>query len=140
MTIVKPFIRFIFGLFLAIYSIVYASSYKNQPNFYFRHLATGKKTSYLKCSKMDKLIEAEEMFFDSPAAGTSEKVDFEVNADKYRDFLRINPIWSYLGLSKEEYFRLGVQEKTSHIQRYYRHMLEGEHFFFYLFICCLLFG
>ena len=87
---------------------------------------------------MDKLIEVEEMFFDSPAVATTEKVDFEVNADKYRDFLRINPIWSYLGLSKEEYFRLGVQEKTSHIQRYYRHMLEGERIsFFYLFIYLL---
>ena len=83
---------------------------------------------------MDKLIAAEEMFFDSPAVPASEKVDFEVNADKYRDFLRINPIWSYLGLSKDEYFKLGVQEKTSHIQRYYRHMLEGEHLFFFIYL------
>ena len=82
---------------------------------------------------MDKLIAVEEFFFDSPAATTTENVDFEVNAEKYRNFLQINPIWSYLGLSKEEYFKLSVQEKTSHIQRYYKHMLDGKICFFYFF-------
>ena len=85
---------------------------------------------------MDKLIAAEEMFYDSPAATTAEKVDFEVNEDKYRDFLRINPIWSYLGLSKEEYFKLSVQEKTSYIHKYYKHMLDGKSTFF---CCCFFF-
>ena len=88
---------------------------------------------------MDKLIAAEEeMFFDSPVATTAQKVDFEVNADKYRDFLRINPIWSYLGLSKEEYFELSVQEKTSHIHKYYRHMLDGKSVSFFLFCFLVL--
>ena len=82
---------------------------------------------------MDKLIAVEEFFFDSPAATTTENVDFEVNAEKYRNFLQINPIWSYLGLSKEEYFKLSVQEKTSHIQRYYKHMLDGKICFFNFF-------
>ena len=83
---------------------------------------------------MDKLIAVEEeMFFDSPAASTAQKVDFEINGDKYRDFLRINPIWSYLGLSKEEYFKLSVQEKTSHIHKYYRHMLDGKSLFLFFF-------
>ena len=86
---------------------------------------------------MDKLIAVEEFFFDSPAATTTaaENVDFEVNAEKYRKFLHINPIWSYLGLSKQEYFKLSVQEKTSHIQRYYKHMLNGKICFFLFFFC-----
>ena len=85
---------------------------------------------------MDKLIAVEEFFFDSPAASTTaaENVDFEVNAEKYRKFLHINPIWSYLGLSKEEYFKLSVQDKTSHIQRYYKHMMNGKIFFVFLLI------
>ena len=87
---------------------------------------------------MDKLIAVEEFFFDSPATTTAaENVDFEVNAEKYRKFLHINPIWSYLGLSKQEYFKLSVQEKTSHIQRYYKHMLNGKICCFFLF--CFLF-
>ena len=83
---------------------------------------------------MDKLIAVEEFFSDSPAATTTaaENVDFEVNAEKYRKFLHINPIWNYLGLSKQEYFKLSTQEKTSHIQRYYKHMLDGKICFFFL--------
>ena len=92
---------------------------------------------------MDKLIATEqEMFFDSPAASTAtEKVNFEVNADKYREFLRINPIWSYLGISKEEYFRLSVPDKTSYIHKYYKHMLNGKSSFFllFLFVFCYFF-
>ena len=92
---------------------------------------------------MDKLIATEqEMFFDSPAATTTEKVDFEINSDKYREFLRINPIWNYFGLSKNEYFGLTVQEKTSYIQKYYKHMLDGKSSFFVcyflLFSCNLV--
>ena len=85
---------------------------------------------------MDKLIATEqEMFFDSPAAPTAtDKVDFEVNADKYREFLRINPIWSYLGLSKDDYFKLSVPDKTSYIHKYYKHMLDGKSLFFLLFL------
>ena len=82
---------------------------------------------------MDKLIAVEEFFYDSPATSSTENVDFEVNAEKYRKFLDINPIWSYLGLSKQEYFKLSVQEKTSHIQRYYKHMLDGKICFFIFF-------
>ena len=94
---------------------------------------------------MDKLVAAEqEMFFDSPVATKApEAIDFEVNADKYREFLRINPIWSYLGLSKEEYFKLSVQEKSSHIIKYYKHMVNGKSSFLLLllfFFCCLLLG
>ena len=82
---------------------------------------------------MDKLIAAEELFFDSPAATVTENVNFELDAEKYKKFLQINPIWSYLGLSKEEYFRLSVQDKTSHIQRYYKHMLDGKNCYFLFF-------
>ena len=80
---------------------------------------------------MDKLIAVEEFFYDSPATSSTENVDLEVNAEKYRKFLDINPIWSYLGLSKQEYFKLSVQEKPSHIQRYYKHMLDGKIYFYY---------
>ena len=84
---------------------------------------------------MDKLIATEqEMFFDSPAATTTDKVDFEINADKYREFLRINPIWSYLGLSKDDYFKLSVPDKTSYIHKYYKHMLDGKSLFFCYFL------
>ena len=86
---------------------------------------------------MDKLIAEEEFFFDCPATTTTtaaaENVDFELNAEKYRKFLHINPIWSYLGLSKQEYFKLSVKEKTSHIQKYYKHMSDGKICFSYLF-------
>ena len=87
--------------------------------------------------EMDKFLAVEEFFFDSPAAttNTAENHDFEVNADKYRKFLQINPIWSYIGLSKEEYFKLSIQEKSSHIPKYYKHMLNGKNrlfLFFYL--------
>ena len=91
---------------------------------------------------MDKLIAAEEFFFDSPAASTTtttaENVDFEVNADKYRNFLRINPIWSYLGLSKEEYFKLSVQERTSNIHRYYINICWTVRFVFFNFFLLIL--
>ena len=90
---------------------------------------------------MDKLIAVEEMYFDSPAATAAEKeVDFEISADKYRDFLRINPIWSYLGLSKEEYFKLSVEVKTTYIYKYYKHMLDGKISFFFLFLLLTYFG
>ena len=85
---------------------------------------------------MDKLIAVEEFFVDSPAATSNaiENADIEVNAEKYRKFLHINPIWSYMGLSKQEYFKLSIEEKTSHIHKYYKHMLNGKNrFFFYLF-------
>ena len=83
---------------------------------------------------MDKLIAEEEFFFDSPATtNAAENVDFEVNSEKYRKFLHINPIQSYLGLSKQEYFKLSYAEKTSHIQRYYKHMLDSKICFFIFF-------
>ena len=42
---------------------------------------------------MDKLIAIEEMDFDSSAASTTnQKVDFEIDSDKYRKYLNINPI------------------------------------------------
>ena len=84
---------------------------------------------------MDKLIAEEQFFYDSLAATstTTENVDFEVNAEKYCKFLHINPIWSYLGLSKQEYFKLSIQDKTSHIQRYYKHMLDGKICSFFFF-------
>ena len=90
---------------------------------------------------MDKLIAAEkEMYFDSPAPTSStQKVDFEVNTDKYRDFLSINPIWSFLGMSKEEYFKLNVQDKTMYIEKYYKHMLDGKNVYFFCFWLFLVF-
>ena len=85
---------------------------------------------------MDKLIAAEkEMYFDSPTLTSStQKVDFEVNTGKYREFLSINPIWSFLGMSKEEYFKLNVQDKTMYIEKYYKHMLDGKNVYFFLFL------
>ena len=87
---------------------------------------------------MDKLLEVEEFFFDSPVATTTnvaENTDFEVKPEKYRKFLQINPIWSFIGLSKQEYFNLSIQEKTSHIHKYYKHMLNGKiRFLFFLFV------
>ena len=90
---------------------------------------------------MDKLIAAEkEMYFDSPvAASSTQKVDFEVNTDKYREFLSINPIWSFLGMSKEEYFKLNVQDKTMYIKKYYKHMLDGKSVYFFCFWLFLVF-
>ena len=90
---------------------------------------------------MDKLLAVEEFYVDSPAATTNaaENVDFEVNADKYHKFLQITPIWSYIGLSKEEYFKLSIQEKTSHIHKYYKHMLNCKNrLFFYFFVWYLM--
>ena len=87
---------------------------------------------------MDKLFAVEEFYFDSPAATSTESAGFEINADKYRKFLQINPIWSFIGLSKEEYFKLSTLEKTSHIHKYYKHMLNGKSRYFFLFFLLIL--
>ena len=84
---------------------------------------------------MDKLIEVEQMQFDSPAVSTAkQQVDFEVDPDKYRKYLTINPIWNFLSLSKEQYFNLSISERKSSIEKYYKHMLNGKNHFFVLFI------
>ena len=79
---------------------------------------------------MDKLIAIEEMEFDSSNATTAnQKVNLEIDPEKYRSYLSINPIWDFLSLSKDEYFKLSVEDRKSHIENYYRHMLNGK-------ICC----
>ena len=89
---------------------------------------------------MDKLIAVEEMQFDSPVVSTAnQEVDFEVDPDKYRKYLTINPIWNFLSLSREEYFNLSIGDRKSYIEKYYKHMLNGKnHFYFSLFIIFLL--
>ena len=85
---------------------------------------------------MDKLIAVEEMQFDSPVVSTAnQEVDFEVDPVKYRKYLTINPIWNFLSLSREEYFNLSVGDRKPHIEKYYKHMLNGKNYFFR----CLLF-
>ena len=59
---------------------------------------------------MDKLIAIEEMEFDlSTATSANQKADVEINPEKYRNYLSINPIWNFLSLSKEEYFKLSIE-------------------------------
>ena len=84
---------------------------------------------------MDKLIAIEEMEFDSPAASTAnQKVDFQIDPAKYRHFLSLNPIWNFLSLSKDEYFKLSIADRKMHIENYYKHMLNGKlHSFVYIF-------
>ena len=124
----------IFSLFL----IVNFIQKPHLKKIIYTYLQTGKRTLAQGILKMDKLIAAEkEMYFDSPAT-TAQKVDFEVNPDKYHEFLNINPIWSFLGMSKEEYFKLSVQDKTTYIPKYYKHMLDGKSIFllcFCYFMC-----
>ena len=81
---------------------------------------------------MDELIAVEEIQFDSPATFAENAV--EVNAEKYRKYLAINPIWNYLGLSKQEYSKLSVNERKSHIQKYYQHMYDGKKISFLFFV------
>ena len=83
---------------------------------------------------MDKLLAVEEMDFDSATSTTNQKVDFEVDPDKYRKYLNINPIWNFLSLSKDEYFNLNASDRKSHIEKYYRHMLNGKGRCFVLFV------
>ena len=86
---------------------------------------------------MDKLIAIEEMEFDSPAVSTAnQKVDFEIDPDKYRKYLTVNPIWNFLSLSKDEYFNLSIGDRKSHIENYYKHMLNGKN---HCFVCLLIF-
>ena len=73
---------------------------------------------------MDELIAVEEIQFDSPATIAENAV--EVNEEKYCKYLTINPIWNYLGLSKQEYSKLSINERKSHIQKYYKHMYDGK--------------
>ena len=87
---------------------------------------------------MDKLLAIEEMEFDSVASTSNQKVDFEIDPDKYRKYLNINPIWSFLSLSKDEYFNLSISDRKSHIENYYRYMLNGKNRFFF-FVSFLLF-
>ena len=76
---------------------------------------------------MDKLIAIEEMEFDSSNATTAnQKVSLEIDPEKYRSYLSINPIWNFLSLSKDEYFKLSIEDRKSHIENYYRHMLSGK--------------
>ena len=76
---------------------------------------------------MDKLIAIEEMEFDSSTAPTAnQKVDLEIDPEKYRNYLTVNPIWNFLSLSKDEYFKLSIGDRKSHIENYYRHMLNGK--------------
>ena len=87
---------------------------------------------------MDKLIAVEEMEFDSPAVSTTnQKVDFQIDPEKYRNYLTINPIWNFLSLSKDEYFKLSISDRKSHIENYYKHMLNGKklfHLFYFIFV------
>ena len=88
---------------------------------------------------MDKLLAIEEMEFDSVASTSNQKVDFEIDPDKYRKYLNINPIWSFLSLSKDEYFNLSISDRKSHIENYYRYMLNGKNRFFFSFFVSFLF-
>ena len=82
---------------------------------------------------MDKLIAIEEMEFDSSATSTvNQKVDFQIDPAKYRKYLSVNPIWNFLSLSKDEYFKLSIDDRKMHIENYYKHMLNGKlHSFVY---------
>ena len=81
---------------------------------------------------MDKLIAIEEMEFDSSIATTAnQKVNLEIDPEKYRNYLSLNPIWNFLSLSKDEYFKLSIEDRKLHIENYYRHMLNGK-------ICCFV--
>ena len=81
---------------------------------------------------MDKLIAIEEMEFDSSTATTAnQKVNLEIDPEKYRNYLSVNPIWNFLSLSKDEYFKLSIEDRKSHIENYYRYMLNGK-------ICCFV--
>ena len=76
---------------------------------------------------MDKLIAIEEMEFDSSTAtNANQKVNLEIDPEKYRNYLSVNPIWNFLSLSKDEYFKLSIEDRKSHIENYYRHMLNGK--------------
>ena len=76
---------------------------------------------------MDKLLAIEDMEFDlSTATSSNQKVNFEIDPEKYRNFLTINPIWNFLSLSKDDYFKLSIEDRKSHIENYYRYMLNGK--------------
>ena len=80
---------------------------------------------------MDKLIAVKEMQFDSAVVPTAnQKIDFEVDPDKYCKYLTINPIWNFLSLSREEYFNLSVSDRKSYIEKYYKHMMNGKNLCF----------
>ena len=82
---------------------------------------------------MDKLIAIEEMEFDSSTAiSAKDKVNFEIEPEKYRNYLSINPIWDFLSLSKDDYFKLSTEDRKSHIENYYKYMLNGK-------TCCCFF-
>ena len=89
---------------------------------------------------MDKLLAVGEIDFDSAASTTNQKVDFEVDPDRYRKYLNINPIWNFLSLSKDEYFNLSISDRKSHIENYYRHMLNGKKSVFRSFSFLFYFG
>ena len=76
---------------------------------------------------MDKLLAIEQMEFESSVATTaSQRVNLEIDPEKYRNYLSINPIWNFLSLSKNEYFKLSIEDRKSHIENYYRYMLNGK--------------
>ena len=80
---------------------------------------------------MDKLLAIEEMEFDSSTATTTnQKVNLEIDPEKYRNYLSVNPIWDFLSLSKDEYFKLSTEDRKSHIDNYYRYMSNGKIWYF----------
>ena len=87
---------------------------------------------------MDKLLAVEEMELDSVTSTSNQKVDFEIDPDKYRKYLNINPIWSFLSLSKDEYFNLSISDRKSHIENYYRYMWNGKNRFFCFVSICFI--
>ena len=90
---------------------------------------------------MDKLIAVEEMQFDSVIESTAnQEVDFEIDPDKYRKYLTVNPIWNFLSLSRDEYFNLSIGDRKNHIEKYYKHMLNGKNHFLELFLLIIYLG
>ena len=121
-----------------IYLVIFSTGYKYPTiqQYFIYELRTG-KLLLVKVSHqiMDKLLAIEEMEFDSSATSTvNQKVDFQIDPEKYRNYLSLNPIWKFLSLSKDEYFKLSADDRKMHIENYYKHMLNGKHYSFLYFL------
>ena len=88
---------------------------------------------------MDKLMEIADQHATAANISNSTPSVNDFNQELFDGFMQKNPIWDFYQVSKDEYLSKSKEEKFSLLNNYYRHMKDGEKYFFlfFLFFCCL---
>ena len=64
-----------------------------------------------------------------------EIADQQASPEKFNSFMKQNPIWNFYEISKSGYLMMQENEKMQLIDRYYKHMNDGNSKF--IFTSCL---